>query len=51
MLGTVPGSIMLDRSGRWVLQARFTDSFSEPVEFVAPIDQVLVFNFSAPTAP
>jgi hypothetical protein len=45
MLGTVPGSIMLDRSGRWVLQARFTDSFSEPVEFVAPIDQVLVYNF------
>lgn len=50
-VGTIPGSVMLDRAGRWVLQARFGDRYSEPIAMVAPFDQLLIFHFAAPSAP
>jgi hypothetical protein len=50
VLGSVPGPVQLDRLGGWIVQARFIDAFSTPVELVAPFDRHIHLTFpAAPT--
>jgi hypothetical protein len=49
VLGSVPGTVSLDRHGAWIVQGRFLDSFSEAVELIAPFD--LHVSLSFPAAP